>query len=245
MSFGTASDGNETTAFGVQRSGDAAGSSNVIGELPEVEVSVWTLIRRKLGEWLSPRNARDVDLQEESCCKRWFWLKPRQGIAEWVEGNDDPVRSAVIIGVVNGDITTTGGKIEARESSDSNVVTVTAKKGRRGNLRRKRGNVRINVLAGRIVFETKLRLGLIQDTPANRTLVRADCARRCEGLRRDGDPEFVNLRSKDLYSVVLWASKMYWVATDEELDVHDAMNDVTIQARVGMRTKFADPPPAG
>jgi hypothetical protein len=103
---------------------------------------------------------------------------------------------------------------------------------------------RIPVLAGEIAAGLKVRHGAILDITENRRLIRSDAARRCEALRRDGDPWFVNMRNHDMNLVVMHASQMFWIMTDDEEAIHESYALPDIRARRERRARCAASPHA-
>jgi hypothetical protein len=99
--------------------------------------------------------------------------------------------------------------------------------------------IRVNALAGRLADQCRLRFGFLADTPENREIIRADVARRIEGLRRDGDPEFKTMRDHDMYHCAMWASGLFWVLTEDEEDFIEGMEDPLIKSRVRERSRYA------
>jgi hypothetical protein len=144
----------------------------------------------------------------------------------------------VVLAVVNGDVTATG----------ASTVDQVPKSGGRGSgnnikIHRKRKRVaRIPVLAGEIASGLKMRHGMLIDSVENRQLIRADAARRIEALRRDADPMFVNLRNHDLNLVVMHASKMYWIMSDDEEYIQELYSKPILASRRANRNKVAVSP---
>ena len=98
---------------------------------------------------------------------------------------------------------------------------------------------RVPVVAGEIAQGLKVRHGMILDTVENRRLIRSDAARRCEALRRDGDPWFVNMRNHDMHLVVMHASQMFWLLTDDEEALYESYALQNVAANRGRRARYA------
>jgi hypothetical protein len=132
---------------------------------------------------------------------------------------DNPIEAGVVIAVVNGDLDAEGdeedGKVP-RSNGRGEEMIVTVDTSRRA--REKRRPLRVPVLAGDIASTLKLHHGFLSETVENRELIRADAVRRIEALRRDGDPRFKNIRTHDLYLVSLYASNLFWIASDDEVE---------------------------
>ena len=58
-------------------------------------------------------------------------------------------------------------------------------------------------------------------------------------MRRDGDPMFKNLRNHDLYLVAMHASEMFWIASDDEVDVHELYQNGELNERRNVRSAMA------
>ena len=111
--------------------------------------------------------------------------------------------------------------------------------------RRKRANKRalkVPVLAGEVASLLKARHGFLKCTGKNRALIRADTVRKVEALRRDGDPSFVNLRNSDIYLIVMHASEMFWIASEDEQDVASTYSHAALNRLRTVRDDFADDP---
>lgn len=105
-----------------------------------------------------------------------------------------------------------GGTVQSIPGSQ--VVPVAREK--RFFQRKPKHRGRIPVAAGEVACILKLRHVGLRDTPANRLLVRADAGRRAEALRREEETHFKNMRNRDLLNVVMHASEMYWLLSNDE-----------------------------
>jgi PHD/YefM family antitoxin component YafN of YafNO toxin-antitoxin module len=143
-----------------------------------------------------------------------------------------------VLAVVNGDVEATG----------VNTIDQAPKSGGRNSsnnvrIHRKSKKVaRIPVLAGEVASGLKMRHGMLIDSVENQQLIRADAARRIEALRRDADPMFVNLRNHDMHLVVMHASKMYWIMSDDEEYVQELYSKRTLASLRASRNKVAVSP---
>jgi len=100
---------------------------------------------------------------------------------------------------------------------------------------------RIPVLAGEVAGELKLRHNVLRDTVSNRKLINADTTRRILALRKDGNPKFENLRTKDIQLVALHAAKMYWIPTDDEIEVQEIYQSTMLMNLRKVRSVWAEP----
>lgn len=75
---------------------------------------------------------------------------------------------------------------------------------------------KIPLAAGEVAALLKIKHVGLEDTRENRLLIRADAGRRAEALRREGFESFENMRNIDLLNVVMHASQMYWILTNDE-----------------------------
>jgi hypothetical protein len=166
--------------------------------------------------------------------------KCSNGVANLLEPNDSPLAAGVVLAIVNGDV-----EIDALHDDPDTAPTRVAGGGTievqsaKRRKTRKRKALRIPVLAGDVVSGLKLRHGYIKDTTENRILIRSDSSRRVEALRRDGDPSYVNLRNADLLPIVLHASKAFWIASDDEIDVHMLYKNVYLRPFQAARALMA------
>jgi len=92
-------------------------------------------------------------------------------------------------------------------------------------------------LAGEVASGLKMRHGMMIDNHENRQLIRADAARRIEALRRDKDPLFVNLRNHDMHLVVMHATQMFWIMSDDEEFVQELYERPELKSRRRRRQK--------
>jgi hypothetical protein len=162
-----------------------------------------------------------------ACLGLAYVLKPRKADKE----------VDTVLAVVNGDIEATGVQ----------TVDQVPKSGGRGStsmvrVRKARKVGRIPVLAGEVASGLKMRHGMLVDSAENRQLIRSDAARRTEALRRDKDPMFVNLRNHDMHLVIMHASKMYWIMSDDEEYVQELYSKSELTSRRARRNKVAVSP---
>jgi len=216
--------------------------SNVMGEAPELNVSFLHRVRQSLGDWLTPRQKTVYGNSIVCCYLQHIVLHACEYLGAQVAPKSDVARSAMLIGIANGDLRSAGQPTTAPSAGAEIRVKLTKRTGYKGTRKQNHRHFSINVLAERVMYQTRIRLGNIELTPDNKKLVRADVSRRAEGLRRDGDPEFKNLRDRDLYRVVSIASEIYWILTDDEMDLAEAMNDPLVKNRVSLYRKHAKHP---
>jgi hypothetical protein len=95
--------------------------------------------------------------------------------------------------------------------------------------RRRKHNkpIRIPKLASVLVGELRCTHTFMPDTPDNRRLIADDASRRARAYKLNEDPAYKDLRSHDLYRVIVWASGLFWLPDDEQ----DNVNDISVVAR--------------
>jgi hypothetical protein len=233
-------------------------TQNVTGDPADLPLNLIMRARLLLGSWLLPRQTTEKT-SPDTAGEAWYkddrknsisigiglaCLLSARAIGHYLMSNGiDVERSSIIIGIANGDLHTTGETVTREQSPRSNIVRMHVRRtGFKGARRTNHRHVRINALAGRVTDICRLRHGFLEDTKENRIIIRADTARKAEALQRDGDPEFKNLRTTDLYHCAMWASELFWVMTDDEMDLIEAMKDPLIKSRVQTRSKYASEP---
>jgi hypothetical protein len=159
------------------------------------------------------------------------------------EPTDNPLEAGVVVAVVNGDLAVEGAvkreEVPRSGGRDSEAV-IKVMTGRRA--RKNRRALRIPVLAGDIASGLKLRHGYLAKNAQNRELVRADATRRIEALRRDGDELFKNMRNHDLNLVAMHAAEMFWIASQDEEDVHALYGHSELSRLRSVRARMANGP---
>jgi len=75
---------------------------------------------------------------------------------------------------------------------------------------------KIPLAAGEVAALLKIKHVGLEDTRENRLLIRADAGRKAEALRREGFENWENMRNIDLLNVIMHASQMYWILTNDE-----------------------------
>jgi hypothetical protein len=75
---------------------------------------------------------------------------------------------------------------------------------------------KIPVAAGEVAALLKIKHVGLEDTRENRLLIRADAGRKAEALRREGFENWENMRNTELLNVIMHASQMYWILTNDE-----------------------------
>eukprot|EP00526_Cylindrotheca_closterium_P001248 CAMPEP_0113661408 /NCGR_PEP_ID=MMETSP0017_2-20120614/33411_1 /TAXON_ID=2856 /ORGANISM="Cylindrotheca closterium" /LENGTH=240 /DNA_ID=CAMNT_0000576095 /DNA_START=152 /DNA_END=874 /DNA_ORIENTATION=- /assembly_acc=CAM_ASM_000147 len=168
------------------------------------------------------------------CCFRVF--RPIQtSVIEWIEPRSTVAEAAVLLAVVDGDIdvhftadeeeetgkTGTPGPVES-----TGAVYVTSQRMSRNKGKYYARTLKMPVIVGELVSESKSRFGNLVDNPSNRTIIRGELARR-----RNNELGFKNLRNRDMHAMVSWASALYWIPDRAELDRHYAMQHSDVAAR--------------
>lgn len=100
---------------------------------------------------------------------------------------------------------------------------------------------RIPVLAGRVVSLARLRNGKVTDTAGNRKIIRSFLVKQVENMRNVKEPEFENLRNKDLLRLVDWSTEMYFTASDEDVEMEEFKKDTMFRAAGRKYASIADP----
>jgi hypothetical protein len=204
-------------------------SQNVSGVVDVPRERWFAKIRRSLGEWFSPDGILENEDSDDMCCLPRMFRQCNDGVAMWLEPTDCPFEAGAIIAVVNGDVEIDSGEnvsdTPPERVAGGGVIRVHNAKSKMMRAPR----VRIPVLAGEVVSGLKARHGMISDTNENRLLIRSDTSRRVEALRRDGVPEFVNLRNSDLLLIIMHASNMFWMASEDEMAIHALYGNVYLK----------------
>jgi len=124
----------------------------------------------------------------------------------------------------------------------TSLTCVTVKTGKRKLKSHRNKGVRVPLLALDVVSLVQCRLGHIPDTPENRLLVRSDIARKVETMRREKEPDYVGMRNVDMKRLIEHASNMYWIPSQEDLDMHDLYNNNKyVRERTQQRSKLVTP----
>ncbi|APG76645.1 hypothetical protein 1 [Wenzhou tombus-like virus 9] len=191
------------------------------------------------------------------CGKIGLVLSPVTLGVMWALRDKKPSKEAdLVLGVVNGDIevekeatlaSTCEGEQQPRKivgGGRNDAEVVKTKKKQRWYQLKKQPKRRIPVLAGEVASGLKVRHGLLADNAENRRLIRSDASRRCEALRRDGDEWFKNLRNHDMLAVVVHASQMFWLMSDDEEAAISIYDDHYLVANRRRRAKLASSPTA-
>jgi hypothetical protein len=221
---------------------DIEADGNVAGTVEGVDETWIDGVRRWLVGWLPKTIQREEMRNNKGSCCFSSPLKPMRGIVDWIEPDHNPMEAGVVVSVVNGDIEAEGVGLEDQVTKSGGrdaIGYVRVHNGRRARHNRKA--LRIPVLAGEVASGLKMRHGILKRSEENVKLVRSDAARRIEALRRDGDPMFKNLRNHDMYTVVMHAAEMYWIASDDERDVAELYNNPHLKDRRRCRQGMATP----
>jgi hypothetical protein len=96
----------------------------------------------------------------------------------------------------------------------SEVIQV--KREKRFFKRKPRHRGKIPLAAGEVAALLKIKHVGLEDTRENRLLIRADAGRRAEALRREGFENWENVRNIELLNIVMHASQMYWILSNDE-----------------------------
>jgi len=89
---------------------------------------------------------------------------------------------------------------------------------------------KIPLAAGEVAALLKIKHVGLEDTRENRLLIRADAGRKAEALRREGFENWENMRNIDLLNVIMHASQMYWILTNDEEYVGELYDHRTMRS---------------
>jgi hypothetical protein len=235
-------------------------------ELHEVPIeSVLDHVLGGIGAWL----AQTFLQNKNQCPKAGYWTrrqeKVKRQIVAAVLPNSCPVEAAAVLNVVDDDIdypseqtpeevsvyfdaqsVVKHSNVDSRSSQEvepsASLTCVTVKTGKRKLKSHRNKGVRIPLLALDVVSLVQCRIGHIPDTPDNRLLIRSDIARKVETMRREKEPDYVGLRNVDMKRLIEHASYMYWIPSQEDLDMHDLYtNNIYIRERTQQRSKLVTP----
>jgi hypothetical protein len=244
--------------------GTASTDPNVAGRVELGRENWLDALRRSIGNWLSPL-ARKSDLlsgsnpthvkDESEFC--WFGNCGMRSLGDCIKPEGNAEGAAVLLAVLDGDLqaATPQGEIGGASAgeggssacvlggiSSQGYVRVDPSGKHLRNMKTKQRTA-IPVYAGEVVAEARFSLGLLAETPENEMLVRAFVVREISKQCLSGVlPK--DLRARDRAIIAQYASGMFFIPTQAELEFYELFKTKSIQQRKkGLRKLLPRPAP--